>query len=772
MLKKAFAAFPGGLKDIRASIEEVTSSGKTGYEITPWPKLDIVGLRLDNLIRERIREADALIADITFPNFNVYYEVGYALGVGKALIPIVNTAFESHSGNVSLTGIFDVLGYLPYQNSVGLAKDLERHDLNDFTSPYIKPRNFERPLYIVSPLVKPEFINYTVATTENTFVASRSYDPDENARMYAATAIGDVSSSAGVIIPLLNMSMVQAQIHNLKAAFVAGLCHGLEIEPLILQYDDAPAPADYREMIKTARTRREVQVDVEDYCQKTLINNQKGTRYAVSRDRTVLEDIDLGASTAENEANLDVYFVPTAQYKRAERATGAVVVGRKGSGKTAIFQGLLSNASKDKRNLVIELAPSSHNLSELRERLLSVMTAGVFDHTMVAFWQYIVYTEILLKLREIRLPASKNSLTLQDEIRRLEDRFNLGPAMVAGDFTSRLDIAINAVIGGMKALPPGSDAKPLLTNILFENQIPALRDFIVTLSAPIDGIFLFFDNLDKGWPSFGIEAFDIRTIRHLIETLTRLRRDMGKKDIDIKHVVFLRSDVYDLLVEHTSDREKYNPIPIDWSDPEQLRRVIYDRIGASVAAEKLELALASANPCLQDGQYALDILMDASMMRPRFLIDLCENMLTFAINRKHGAVLQNDLEDALKVHSRYLVNNFGFEIRDVSHIPADFVRRFKGKTNLLTKDEVIALMDVAGQQKSEAVINQDIQVLVASGFLGVMEGERPTYIYNLGYDVQEMKSRCDNFGSDILYKINPAFTRGLSDALSDGRSVS
>ena len=67
------------------------------------------------------------------------------------------------------------------------------------------------------------------------------------------------------------------------------------------------------------------------------------------------------------------------------RATGCLVVGRKGSGKTAIFSQAAEESSADKRNLVVELSPASHNLSELREQLLSVVSAGVFDHTIAAF---------------------------------------------------------------------------------------------------------------------------------------------------------------------------------------------------------------------------------------------------------------------------------------------------------------------------------------------------------------------------------------------------
>ena len=407
--------------------------------MTPWPLLSILGFKIDQLIRDKINDADVLLADITFSNYNVYYEIGFAMGRKKPVVPLVNTSYESYVGRVSVTGLFDIVGYLGYQNSSDLVRQLPKYEIEDFSAPFIAERNYSKPLYVVLPSVKPESINTTIAAIANSFLEVRTYDPEENPKLYAAKAIEDVSSSAGIIIPFMNKTFSQAETHNLKASFILGLAHGLGAEPLVLQFDDETAPLDYREFITTVRSRREIEKEVEDYCQKTLIANQRTSVRRSYGKRSILESINLGASAAENEASLGDYFVETAQYNKAERASGAVVIGRKGSGKTAILTRLIERRARDKRHLIIEMNPNSHNLSELRERLTQVMTAGVYDHTMTAFWQYLIYMEILIKIRELRLPAAKNNLRLLDQIRALEQDFHLDERMVAGDFTSRLD---------------------------------------------------------------------------------------------------------------------------------------------------------------------------------------------------------------------------------------------------------------------------------------------------------------------------------------------
>jgi hypothetical protein len=81
MPKTAFFAYPEKPEFLSASIAEAVSQVDKSRKIivTPWKKLGIIGLKLDDLIRDRIEGSDFLIADVTYPNFNVYYEIGYAI---------------------------------------------------------------------------------------------------------------------------------------------------------------------------------------------------------------------------------------------------------------------------------------------------------------------------------------------------------------------------------------------------------------------------------------------------------------------------------------------------------------------------------------------------------------------------------------------------------------------------------------------------------------------------------------------------------------------
>jgi hypothetical protein len=760
MPKTAFFAYPSEHAIVGDTISEAVSKiDKTrDLIVTPWPKLNIIGLKLDNLIRDRIAASDFLIADITYANFNVYYEIGYAVGLQKPLIVSMNYAVARAQANVNLTGIFDTLGQLRYQNSDEMvAKLIDSPTL--WTNQYLKAKDHTQPLFLLETLRKIEFRNFISQAIVNSSVQHRNFDPEEVARLSLTSAIGDISASAGVIIPLLSTEIEDSTRHNLRAAFLAGMCHGFGIEPLIIQYEDLPAPLDYRDFIDTTRTRMEVEQSVSEYCQLTLVRNQQRASITGRAKHTILNEIDIGSSAAENEfQKLGAYFVPTAEFQRANRASGALIVGRKGSGKSAIFYQVSEGKSNDRRNLILELSPASHSLSELRQELLGVVNVGVFDHTIAAFWQYILYAEILLKIREAALPKAKYDLNLLKKIGEFEKRFRLTDELVAGDFTSRLEFAVRTIVRHVKAGASDKDIKQQLTNILFESEIPHFREAIVSLGSQFEKIVLLFDNLDKGWPARQVETHDIRTVHHLIDALNKIERELRRSEVTFEYLLFLRSDVYENLVEETSDRGKYNVIRVDWSDPKQLEHLMRERVISNVDESKAAVAWEAVNPTLGPKTTAIGQMIDSSLMRPRFLIDLCEKAISFAINRGHGSVDKDDVEDALRQHSLFLVSDFGYEIRDVAGLSEDIFYKFIGKGDTLTPEEVSEAIGPTASLSADRIT----ELLVWYGFLGIPGPDgKAVFIYDREYDMRRLEADRQKQGENLLYVVNPAFLRGL-----------
>ena len=113
---------------------------------------------------------------------------------------------------------------------------------------------------------------------------------------------------------------------------VAMIQQGFELQPI-----------DYRDVILTYDKPAQI-ADLLTLVLGQVIEEIQTTRFVpTTLALTPLEKIDLGDLATENEIKaLDSYFVPTAQYQQARRGHARLVVGRKGSGKTALFYSLRS----------------------------------------------------------------------------------------------------------------------------------------------------------------------------------------------------------------------------------------------------------------------------------------------------------------------------------------------------------------------------------------------------------------------------------------------
>lgn len=761
-MKTAFFAYPGGIPIVGEAVTGVIElSVGSKLTIKPWEKMKIVGLKLDDLIREEIRESDLLIADVTYPNFNVYYEMGYAAALGKPVIPTVNIAVERATKGLTDNGLFDTFGWATYTSSSELDDKLKDWQDIAWSTKYYRPKDHSQPLFLLDCLKKTDFRNHIVAAIENSQVRHRAFDPSEVPRLTAAQAISDVSSSAGVIIPILGDDIVDAPRHNLRAAFLLGLSHGFELDALAIQYGNGPAPTDYRDYITNSTFRKETFSHVESYCAATLIRNQEISARSTRDELGLLGQIDLGSPVAEYETQqLNEYFVRTAEFARAIRAEGAVVIGRKGSGKSAVYFQVIASLQRDRTRCIVDLRPASHNLSEMRESLLDVVAVGVFDHTIAAFWQYVMLLEILLKIREEVLPKTRNNFALQERIRVIEEEFSLNESVVAGDFTSRLGSAIHLVVKAMRDAKSDQDVRSNITNLLFEKPIPRLREAILSFHDFFSEIVILIDDLDKGWPPLQVETHDVATIKHLIEILNRLQRDFGKRGLGVRHLVFLRSDIYERLVEQTSDRGKYNVIKVDWSDPEQLRHLLWQRVINTLDKAHHDEAWSAVNPEVAPGVTAVDKLIETSLRRPRFLIDLMERTLSFAINRGHGFVTPDDVLEGTRQMSLYLVSDFAYEMRDLAGTPEDIFYSFIGSGSILSQRAVEGILEPLNLHLQP---DEMIELLLWYGFLGVIDEQgHPVFIYDRAYDFRRLEAERGSVAESVQYAINPAFLLGLT----------
>lgn len=766
--RQAFFAYPSQHQELTATIDQACSkvSNSNAYvSIKPWPQMDVFGQNIADEIRKSIDPIDVLICDVTHANSNVYYEIGYAIGRGKTVAPVVNIAFDDAEKSARSDGVFDTIGYRTYENAEELAHILSHLPSSALIDLYSKPLNSAQPLFLLDTYRKTDFRNAMVSAVKEAKAHYRSFDPVEVPRLATVHVISEVSASSGVLIPLLAPNIYDAPRHNLRASLLAGLSQGLGRQTLLIQQGNNSHPIDYRDFVLSLSSEAEIAKAVGEFAQSTLIATQT-IRTARKRPTTRLQNLSLGASAAENEfRTLDDYFVQTSEYVRTLRGEVSVVAGRKGSGKTAIFFMVRDNIRSQKNKYVTDLKPESHQLSLFRQELMKLVDVGVFDHTLAAFWYFLILSEALNTLKREYTYRSKNNyeaLAAATEIDRVLMDFGVAES---GDFTSRINRLSRAVLDEIQnEQRKGRSLTPdRITNIVFRGGVVQLRETLVKFTDSKSEQLLLFDNIDKGWPTNGVEQFDIRLVRLLIETLDKIRRDFDAADRKFSSVVFLRNDIYERLVDETPDRGKAGQIRIDWNDRAKLRQVIFRRLQSSLERydQPFDEIWTSLFTPTVNGQHSFEFCVDHCLMRPRFLITIVENAIANAINRGHQTVKEEDLLDAVAQHSNYLVSDFGYEIRDTSGLSADLLFAFIGLDQQVLASDILDRLNAFGLSKEEQA--EAFELLLWYGLIGIENRAGVArYIYDFDYSFKRLTAEKRLNGEDGIFVINPALHVALS----------
>src|SRR5712692_9750022 len=94
-MKKVFIAYPGEPPIIGATVEQAKEDASAygpNLEVSTWRRGDLGGYTLIAPIIEAISTSDIIGGDISRLNFNVTYEMGYAIGLGKRALPVINNS--------------------------------------------------------------------------------------------------------------------------------------------------------------------------------------------------------------------------------------------------------------------------------------------------------------------------------------------------------------------------------------------------------------------------------------------------------------------------------------------------------------------------------------------------------------------------------------------------------------------------------------------------------------------------------------------------------
>lgn len=771
MTLSGFFAYPAGTTLVVDAARSACSQCRlrsSSVSLEAWEEMDISGRFISTEILNNIRGNDFLVADISRLNFNVVYEVGFAIGKGKRVLLVRHRAVCSSAPTLQDVGIFDTLGYKEYSTSDELFALIS--SIEDLDPIHISRKvNEKSPIYLVQPKTKTDYDGFIVFGIKKSHLYYRSFDPGESPRLAGPDAVTNVAESYGVVLHFLPDEHVDASVHNIRSAFVAGLTDGMDKRALYIQSGDTPIPLDLRDFVTVCRFQDQFKEAIGSLAERVYEDRDVTTVAKSEGGRSALEKMDLGASAAENEiTSLGEYYLEIDAFRRAQRKEVRLVTGRKGSGKTAIFFMLRDRVRAKRSNVVIDLKPEGYQLLKLKDAIIALMSAGTVEHTITAFWEYLLWLEVCYKLLEKDQERHKRDHNLFEPYQRLKAAYLTDTYSVEGDFSERLKLLLRDIICAIEAEYGGKSDVNLttsqITEFIYRHDFVNLKKNVLGYLKFKDELWLLFDNIDKGWASQGLTGEDLVIVRALIEATRKIERELNRLEITAHTIVFLRNDVFEHLVDSTADRGKETRANVDWDDPEMLRELLRRRIDRewdSTNPKDFSTVWTSVCTPIMDGQDTAEYMIERCLMRPRSLLDLLGHCRGYAMNLGHDRIMKEDISKACSAFSNDLLVEIDLEIRDVFPAAEHLLYAFIGCSQQLSRSELLRILST--QNIATKDHNAIVTLLLWFGFLGFLWTDgSPRYIYSFHYNMNVLEGTHNVLlNGGVVYVINPAFQPAL-----------
>jgi len=478
----------------------------------------------------------------------------------------------------------------------------------------------------------------------------------------------------------------------------------------------------------------------------------------------LLEALSIGDPRAENEMpTLGNYYLKTDQFEKTLRGDANLVVGRKGSGKTALFIQVRNKIRADKRNIVVDLKPEGYQLIKLKEDILTYLSAGARQHLITAFWEYLILLEVAYKLLEKDANTYRHNHDLRDLYIKLKSTYQTNDFSSQGDFSERLSTLSDGLILRYKEQFGTADAQRLnagqVTELLYKHDLRDLRELISEYLQHKKSVWVLFDNLDKGWSTHGVDEIDAIVLRCLVDAGRKIEREMRRGQHDFHCIVFVRNDVYDRIMQNSADYGKESRAALDWSDPDMLREMLRLRLVNGMKGKLdnhdfhtvwRELAVSHYK-----GEESSSYLIDRSLMRPRNVLKIFNHCRGFATNFGRQRIDDKDIEKGLTAYSQDLLEELDRELTDVYPAAKDLLYYFLDGKPVMTKDQLDAILTEAGIPAEE--FSKIVDFLLYYGVVGVQIGEQEHFIYSVNYDLKVLNVRAERGKEGTRYVLNPAF---------------
>lgn len=434
-----------------------------------------------------------------------------------------------------------------------------------------------------------------------------------------------------------------------------------------------------------------------------------------------LSKISFGAPAAERDigAGLIEYFFESDAFRRIASRQKTILIGNRGTGKSAIFK-ILAERGRKSAAIVIELSPENYSYEMLRTVLKKEDDGAWAKHgAFASAWKYLIYVLIMKAIVQEgnRFKAGSSAKIyeyLRDHHKGSQD--NLISILVS--YLKRIE--------GLKIGPYEAAAKTRELSQLYKLQeIEPLMPHLLELTRKRKVIVLV-DELDKGWDSS-------EDAKAFVSGLFQASVSLNERDPNLTVYISLRQELYESIPAIYDDAQKYRDIieKIQWDEP-SLLAMVAKRMRFSMPSlknfddEECWNALFAETLQYRKAR-SFNYMIDRTLYRPREIIQFCTEVLEKGRADNVQPFNYSVISSAEQIYSSDRVKDIEAEYRFQFPGLHGIFEVFRGRAFTMSRTELddICLSICTGELKTgvEAgwVVNQDpeylIEILWRVGFL-------------------------------------------------------
>ena len=161
-----FFAYPSAPESraeaLERTVQLINEDSTIGITAIDWRDLPIEGKIVFCQICWAIRHTACVVVDLTELNFNVLFELGFSIGAGKPIYPLVEQGLSQHTREYRQFQTLTSIGYASYSNSNSLFKKIGKK------RPWARNAHFEVPPQLESqPSREAQRILYLKSVRDN-----------------------------------------------------------------------------------------------------------------------------------------------------------------------------------------------------------------------------------------------------------------------------------------------------------------------------------------------------------------------------------------------------------------------------------------------------------------------------------------------------------------------------------------------------------------------------------------------------------------------------